>query len=263
MLKQKILQANELARVQRASVAEIRKTLAQFKAVAIKRALAGNTSIITQKEIDRLVRYMAATLTAAAKLGKRRVQIQAKIIKASVLDDAFDDVLYPQYFGQALQVVTGYTQRVNSTLEAFTRGLVQQNLPTSTMVKLLGEEFIRLGVDPANAYTLENIARTQAQVTYNAAKYKEEQEDYIQEILWGYTYRTIGDNRVREEHAKLEGVTLPKDDPFWQKFYPPNGWSCRCTVIAVFEKQRIKRPPTGITIDPTFAGTPAQLLGLR
>jgi SPP1 gp7 family putative phage head morphogenesis protein len=258
--KQKSLQANELAKVQRASILEIRKTLTQFKNVAIKRALNGETSIITHKEVDRLVRYMAATLAAAQKLGKRRIQIQAKIVKASILDDFVDD---PVFFNEALQIITGYTQKVNSTLELFTRDLVRQNLPTSAMVKLLSDEFTRLGVDPKNAYTLENIARTQAQVTYNAAKYKEEQEDYIQDILWGYTYRTVGDNRVREEHVKLEGVTLPKDDPFWKKYYPPNGWSCRCTVIAVFEKQRIKRPPTGITIDKSFEGTPAQLLGLR
>lgn len=23
------------------------------------------------------------------------------------------------------------------------------------------------------------------------------------------------------------------DDPFWQSFYPPNGWRCRCRVRAV------------------------------
>ena len=258
-----MLQAREVERAQRAGILEIRKTLTQFKSVAIQRALRGASSIITQKEIDKLVRYLAATMTASARLGRRRVQIQAKLIKAGIIDDAFDDPDFGDYFADALQVVTGYTQTVNNALESFTRDLVSQGLPTSSMVKLLGEEFRRLGVDPKNAYSLENIARTKAQIVYNSAKYEEEQEDYIQDILWGYTYRTVGDNRVREEHAALEGVTLPKDDPFWTKFYPPNGWSCRCTVIAVFETQRIKRPPTGITIDKSFEGTPTQLLGLQ
>jgi SPP1 gp7 family putative phage head morphogenesis protein len=44
------------------------------------------------------------------------------------------------------------------------------------------------------------------------------------------TYKTIGDGRVRQEHAALEGVTLPVNDPFWQVYYPPNGWKCRCYV---------------------------------
>ncbi len=46
-------------------------------------------------------------------------------------------------------------------------------------------------------------------------------------------YRTAGDGRVRPEHAALDGVTLPPSDSFWQEFYPPNGWNCRCNVVQV------------------------------
>lgn len=46
-------------------------------------------------------------------------------------------------------------------------------------------------------------------------------------------YRTALDEKVREEHAALEGITLPKEDEFWSKFYPPNGWNCRCTAVEV------------------------------
>lgn len=48
-------------------------------------------------------------------------------------------------------------------------------------------------------------------------------------------YRTVGDDRVREEHAGLDGITLPIDDPFWHTYYPPNGWNCRCTVVQVLK----------------------------
>lgn len=46
-------------------------------------------------------------------------------------------------------------------------------------------------------------------------------------------YRTAADDRVREEHALLHNTTLPASDPFWDKYYPPNGWNCRCTVVQV------------------------------
>lgn len=46
-------------------------------------------------------------------------------------------------------------------------------------------------------------------------------------------YRTAGDDRVRDSHNKLRDTTLPKSDPFWDSFYPPNGWHCRCTVVEV------------------------------
>jgi SPP1 gp7 family putative phage head morphogenesis protein len=43
-------------------------------------------------------------------------------------------------------------------------------------------------------------------------------------------YVTAGDDRVREEHEELEGTIEPVDSPFWEEFYPPNGWNCRCSV---------------------------------
>lgn len=46
-------------------------------------------------------------------------------------------------------------------------------------------------------------------------------------------YRTAQDSRVREDHALLHGTTLPPSDAFWDKYYPPNGWGCRCTVVQV------------------------------
>lgn len=43
-------------------------------------------------------------------------------------------------------------------------------------------------------------------------------------------YDTAGDDRVRPEHAAMDGITKPVNDSFWNSFYPPNGWNCRCTV---------------------------------
>ena len=45
-------------------------------------------------------------------------------------------------------------------------------------------------------------------------------------------YVTVGDERVRESHAAMNGIQRPMSDPIWDKIYPPNGWNCRCTVIA-------------------------------
>lgn len=50
-------------------------------------------------------------------------------------------------------------------------------------------------------------------------------------------YRTAKDERVREEHAILDGITLPIDDKFWDEFFPPNGWNYRCEAIQVSKKR--------------------------
>lgn len=54
-------------------------------------------------------------------------------------------------------------------------------------------------------------------------------------------YRTQRDDKVRPEHAALDRVTLPPSDSFWEEFYPPNGWNCRCTVVQV---RKSKYPTT-------------------
>ncbi len=44
-------------------------------------------------------------------------------------------------------------------------------------------------------------------------------------------YQTVGDSRVRPEHAALDGIMEEVDHPFWDEYMPPNGWGCRCTRI--------------------------------
>lgn len=46
-----------------------------------------------------------------------------------------------------------------------------------------------------------------------------------------WEYKTAGDDKVRPEHAELDGLILPASDPRWDKIFPPNGWKCRCYVV--------------------------------
>jgi len=73
-----------------------------------------------------------------------------------------------------------------------------------------------------------------------AAKWEQYAEDGDR---YNLQYRTAGDDKVRPEHAALNGVTLPMSDPFWETYYPPNGWNCRCTVVQV-RKSKYPLTPT-------------------
>lgn len=55
-------------------------------------------------------------------------------------------------------------------------------------------------------------------------------------------YRTAGDGKVRPEHAALNGVTLPPSDSFWDSYYPPNGWNCRCSAVQVLKGKYPETP---------------------
>nr|DAW69739.1 MAG TPA: minor capsid component [Caudoviricetes sp.] len=72
-----------------------------------------------------------------------------------------------------------------------------------------------------------NFATASAEM---AAKWEQYERDGDRYYL---QYRTVGDNHVREEHAAINGTTLPVSHPFWDTHYPPNGWNCRCLVVQV------------------------------
>jgi SPP1 gp7 family putative phage head morphogenesis protein len=77
------------------------------------------------------------------------------------------------------------------------------------------------------------------------------EDDYLQ-------YSTVGDSRVRPSHAVLDKHTAPKSDGFWKSNYPPNGWSCRCTVIPGKEnhQNRLNRQEAGKQLKEENKDTP-------
>lgn len=81
-------------------------------------------------------------------------------------------------------------------------------------------------------YNFAEAAARMAERWEEAAK--DDEEIYLQ-------YRTAHDGKVRPEHAELHGITLPMSDRFWEEYYPPNGWNCRCSVEKVL---RFKSTPT-------------------
>lgn len=50
-------------------------------------------------------------------------------------------------------------------------------------------------------------------------------------------YRTQRDSHVRDEHAILDGIKRPVNDPFWNIYMPKNGWNCRCFVNQLEETE--------------------------
>lgn len=59
-------------------------------------------------------------------------------------------------------------------------------------------------------------------------------------------YITQRDEKVRDEHARWDNVTLPVDDPFWDAHLPPNDFNCRCRVTPVSRRDYDRgTTPTG------------------
>jgi SPP1 gp7 family putative phage head morphogenesis protein len=208
-----------------------------------------------------LLPIITKTMIVAHLAGYRRTMltvqqvphITRKVLSLAAIDDALKvlrdraslDVneLEKKYNTNALKVVQGVSDATEAELRNEIARLVEKGAHVREAVRDLGAKFAALGMSPTKPHALEAIFRTQTQLAFAAGKWQAEQSPEVQDILWGYKYVTVGDSRVRDEHAVLEGVTLPKSDPFWQRFSPPNGWNCRCYAIPIFQERAIVAAP--------------------
>ena len=86
---------------------------------------------------------------------------------------------------------------------------------------------------------LENIYRTNMQSAYQAGQYQTYMQNVDNRPYW--QYNAVGDNRTRPAHMAIDGLVYRYDDPFWATFYPPNGYRCRCTVMALGERDMTRQ----------------------
>lgn len=78
-------------------------------------------------------------------------------------------------------------------------------------------------------WRLETIYETNLQTAYMAGRYQGMMAATQYQPWWEYS--ATMDNRTRPQHAAMNGMVFRYDDPFWQTWYPPNGFRCRCRVI--------------------------------
>lgn len=86
---------------------------------------------------------------------------------------------------------------------------------------------------------LNTIYRVNMQSAYSAARYQRLRDNVDNRPYWQYS--AVGDARTRPAHLALSGKVYRYDDPFWATFYPPNGFNCRCTVIALGDRDLKRR----------------------
>lgn len=151
--------------------------------------------------------------------------------------------------------LNGIRGRINEKLSE----LSANKTPTAQAKRILTQHLEQMGVSPRNKGYVETLVRTHGQLAYGAAQSTIFDKD---PDLWGYEYVTVGDDRVREEHEELDGLVRKKDDPIWKTIFPPNGWNCRCQVLAIYEPQRQTATPKNAKtlVDPAFRFNPGKEL---
>lgn len=77
----------------------------------------------------------------------------------------------------------------------------------------------------SRAFRANIIYTTNVRQSYNAGRYRQLQNF----PFWRYQH---GDSRFpRPTHLAQDGRVLPKDSPWWNSWFPQNGWGCKCRVF--------------------------------
>ena len=265
------LMAAETLSVEKLGVRAVARAIAKAKS-QFKRLLRNGVTpfgAITQillEEADEL----AEAMLASHLIGRKRSMLNATIAMSAssraveALKNLFSmpDDLIEEYRSAYKADIRGVLHRLGTNaddkvqeavLEAITR---EEHIGTA--MKRIDEAFRRSGVSPDKSHSIENIFRTQCQTAYSAGRWHQD-NDILTEMLWGYKYLTVGDDRVRPNHAALDGVVLPKDDPRWNVIYPPNGYMCRCQVFELYDEEDIVEPPAEGIPDEGFAFNPGRI----
>ncbi len=149
----------------------------------------------------------------------------------------------------------GIQKSASDIRDAMNRALAvttQKGLPAKAATKEVIAAIRKHGVNPRSTSYVETLVRTHSAISYGAAHKLSFAGD---DDLWGFEYVTVGDDRVRPEHEELDGTRRKAGDPFWDKYWPPNGWNCRCQAVAIYDDESTQTSvPKGIAIDESFEG---------
>lgn len=92
-----------------------------------------------------------------------------------------------------------------------------------------GAEMVQLG----SPRRLKTIYQTNLQSAYMAGRKASMEETADTHPDWMYI--AILDGKTRPSHRALHGQVFRHDDPIWAAIFPPNGFNCRCRVVALSE----------------------------
>lgn len=161
--------------------------------------------------------------------------------------------LRAQYGDAAFAAIDQASTRVEQAIQRTLLRVKGENLIRPAGIERFGKAMYQQ-IDGLNNHLVETVYRTQVNIGYSVGQQRANASPEIDEILFGYTYRTVGDDRVRPEHEAMDGVTAPKDDPIWKTWFPPAGWNCRCTAIEIYrgegaQYERTQYPDPTIEVD--------------
>jgi SPP1 gp7 family putative phage head morphogenesis protein len=143
-----------------------------------------------------------------------------------------------------------YARQTDETVLEMVREKIQNYIESGKKIEDFTKEidgaFDSLGLTKLNPYHLDNVFLTNAQNGYSQGREKVIDDLDIEE----FPYRqimTVGDNRERPSHTRLDGYVAVKNDPVWDWLKTPFSYRCRCKISPVHRDEGLT--PSGYIPD--------------
>lgn len=154
-----------------------------------------------------LVPHLAQAMQKSFRAGYRSIQ---KTGRFPVVD----------FTNDARRALLREAAHVNELLRKFEDREENNGLSPRRFLTAIRNRFEELGISLKSEYRIEQILKCQSQIAYSQGQ---QEAGEVSPKLWGFQYVTVRDERVRDSHRVIDGVTLPKEHDFWKVWYPPNG----------------------------------------
>ncbi len=136
-----------------------------------------------------------------------------------------------------------------TTIYQALRKQMESGVSFADFKKDIAEVIQKRGWTGRKAWRVDNIFRTNLQTAYQTGRYRQMADNAANRPWW--MYDAVMDGSTRPTHAAQHGKVYRHDHPFWDTWYPPNGFRCRCSVRTLSDRQLEVRGLTPETADPT------------
>jgi len=173
--------------------------------------------------------------------------------KLNLPTERWDDIMHGEH--DRAFVVAGATK---ADLLADLRAAVDKAIATGTTLETFRKDFRKIvaehgwqgwtgeGTPGGFGWRTRIIYETNLRSSYAAGRWTQLTDPDFQKLMPYWEYKHNDSVRLpRPQHLAWNGLTLLATHPFWRTHYPPNGWGCRCRIIA-----RVRPLDNAITIPP-------------
>jgi len=97
------------------------------------------------------------------------------------------------------------------------------------------------GYKGSRGWRTEVIYSTNIRSAYQAGRYQQMTDPDVLAYRPNWMYVHGDSVHPRPQHLAWHGTVLPANDPWWESHFTPNGWGCKCRVVALSDRDMTRQ----------------------